>query len=209
MSQAPAATQPVAKTGPVRTESNRALGWLLLIGGGIGFLASFTLMVEKLHVLTDPTFVPSCSLNAVVSCTDVMMSSQAGIFGFPNPLIGIATFPILILLGALLLSAVRLPDWIWLGLQLGVVFGLVFVIWLITQALWSIEALCIYCMLVWAVVIPIFWAVTAATFTNGAMADGESKFSQVLAKGTWLWIALSWALVVVLVVVTFADRWTS
>src|SRR3712207_6860130 len=39
----------------------------------------------------------------------------------------------------------------------GITLGVVFVGWLITQSLYSIHALCPYCVVVWAVVIPTFW----------------------------------------------------
>lgn len=188
------------------TRSVRAVAWTLVVGGALGFVAAFTLMVEKLHVLSDPNYTPTCSVNAVVNCTDVMMSSQAEIFGFPNPLIGIAAFPVLVVLGALLLSGLRLPDWVWLGLQVGVVFGLVFVAWLISQAVYDISALCPYCMVVWAVVIPIFWLVTAETLNNGALADGTSGTSRVLDRFKWLIAAACLAVVTVLVFVEFGDQ---
>ncbi len=41
----------------MRTET-RNLALLLLVGGSIGLAASFTLMVEKVHLLTDPGYVP-------------------------------------------------------------------------------------------------------------------------------------------------------
>lgn len=200
-----------ADTGSDRADvrDQRSVGWVLLIGGTIGLVAAFTLMVEKLHVLTDPTYVPSCTMDAVLSCTDVMMSDQAGVFGFPNPLLGIGAFPVLMVLGALLVARVRLPDWVWLGLQIGVVLGLVFVGWLISQTLWQIEAVCPYCMVVWAVVIPIFWTVTAEVFSNGAMAEGTSAASRALVRWKWLFTALTWAVVLTLVLVRFWDHWMS
>ena len=52
-------------------------------------LASLTLTVEKIELLIDPSYVPSCSINPVLSCGSVMVTHQASVFGFPNPLIGI------------------------------------------------------------------------------------------------------------------------
>jgi len=45
-------------------------------------------------------------------------------------------------------------------LQVGVTFGVLFVHWLMFQSLYEIGALCPYCMVVWAVMIPIFWYTT-------------------------------------------------
>lgn len=81
-------------------------------------------------------------------------------FGFPNPLLGIAAFAMVAASGAALLAGTTQRRWFWLGLQTGVTFGLVFVHWLIYQSLYVIGALCPYCMIVWAVTIPLFWYVT-------------------------------------------------
>ncbi|MER5650580.1 vitamin K epoxide reductase family protein [Streptosporangium sp. NPDC002524] len=138
----------------------RSLPWLLLVGGAIGLGAAFTLTVEKIALLKDPSYVPSCSVNPVLSCGSVMTTPQAEVFGFPNPLLGIAAFALVATVGAALLSGARLGRWFWLGLQAGVTFGVVFVHWLVFQSLYVIGALCPYCMLVWAVTIPIFLYVT-------------------------------------------------
>jgi hypothetical protein len=55
------------------------------------------------------------------------------------------------------LAGVTLPRWVWLSLQAGAVFGLLFGHWLIFQSLYEIGALCPYCMVVWVVMITVFW----------------------------------------------------
>jgi uncharacterized membrane protein len=138
----------------------RGLAWLLLVGGLIGLTAAFVLAVEKYALLADPTYVPSCSLNPVLSCGSIMASAQAEAFGFPNPLLGVLGFPVATCIGAVLLAGARPAPWFWGGLQVGVTAGAVFVHWLIFNSLYRIGALCPYCMAVWAVTIPIFWYVT-------------------------------------------------
>ena len=130
----------------------RLLPWLLLVGGLLGAAAAFVLTVEKIALITDPEFIPSCSLNPILNCGSIMKTDQAELLGFPNPLIGLITFPVLAATGALLLARVRLPRWYWLGLQAGATLAVVFVGWLIFQSLYRIDALCPYCMVVWAVV---------------------------------------------------------
>ena len=138
----------------------RTLPWLLLVGGGIGFLAAFVLTVEKIALIADPSYRPSCSINPVLSCGSVMATPQAAAFGFPNSLLGVGGFAVVAATGAALLAGARLRGWYWAGLQAGVLFGAGFVHWLIGQSLYRIGALCPYCMIVWAVTIPIFWYVT-------------------------------------------------
>jgi uncharacterized membrane protein len=118
------------------------------------------LTVEKFAMLRDPAYVPSCSINPILSCGSVMTKPQAEVFGFPNPLIGIAAFSAVATIGAALLAGATFRRWFWLGLQAGATLGVVFVHWLIFQSLYRIGALCPYCMVVWTVTIPIFWYVT-------------------------------------------------
>ena len=160
--------RPVTEAGP-GNPFPRLLPWLLLLGGALGTAASGILTVEKIARLRDPTYVPSCSLNPVVSCGSVMDSAQAGAFGFPNPLLGIAGFVVVTTVGAGLLAGARFGRWFWLGLQAGVTFGVVFVHWLIYHTLYTIGALCPYCMVVWAVTIPIFIYVTLRNVAVGAL----------------------------------------
>ncbi|HEY2089307.1 MAG TPA: vitamin K epoxide reductase family protein, partial [Mycobacterium sp.] len=67
----------------------RASAWWILIAGVIGLIASATLTVEKIELLLNPAYVPSCNLNPIVSCGSVMTTPQASALGFPNSLIGI------------------------------------------------------------------------------------------------------------------------
>jgi uncharacterized membrane protein len=148
--------------------ANRGLSLTLVIGGLIGFIASFALMFERLELLKDPEHIPSCDFgHAVISCASVMETSQAQAFGFPNPLLGIAAFAAVVGIGMALATGARVPRWFWLGLQAGSLFGIGFVTWLQHQSLYSIGSLCPYCMVVWVVMIPIFVAVTAHNVQAG------------------------------------------
>ena len=78
-----------------------------------------------------------------------------GGFGFPNPLLGLVAFAVVVVTGVLAVAKVSLPQWYWIGLTVGTLIGAVFVHWLIFQSLYVIGALCPYCMVVWAVTIPL------------------------------------------------------
>ncbi|MFD8564190.1 vitamin K epoxide reductase family protein [Streptosporangium canum] len=160
----PGAAAETDATQPIVT---RSLPFVLAIGGGLGVLAAFLLVIERLRLAADPGYVPSCSINPILSCGSVMKTEQASVFGFPNPLIGIAAFSVVTAVGMALLAGARFRTWFWYGLQLGTVAGVVFVHWLIFQSLYRIGALCPYCMVVWAVTIPVFWYVTLANLEAG------------------------------------------
>lgn len=150
-------------TAPQPAAFGQSLPWLLLIGGIIGTVAAAVLIIEKMRLLTNPDYVPSCSLNPVLSCGSIMLTPQAEAFGFPNPLIGVAGFAAVATIGAVLMTGAQLPRWFWLALLAGTAFGVTFVTWLMIQSLYVIGALCPYCMIVWAVMIPIFVYVTMHT----------------------------------------------
>ncbi|WP_416905164.1 vitamin K epoxide reductase family protein [Micromonospora echinospora] len=147
--------------------SDRLVGWVLTIGGLVGALAAFVLTVEKMALLKDPAYVPTCSINPILSCGSIMTTDQAEVFGFPNPLIGLATFPVVAATGAAVLARVRLPRWWWLALQAGTVFGVGFVHWLFFQSLYRIGALCPYCMVVWVAMILLFTYTTLHNLDRG------------------------------------------
>jgi len=143
----------------------RTLAWLLTIAGLVGLVAAFVLTVEKIILLKNPDYVPSCSINPVLSCGSVMETPQAELFGFPNPLIGVVGFSVVVTLGVVMVTGYRPPRWVFLGLQVGATAGMVFVGWLIYQSLYRIGALCPYCMVVWVAMSVIFWYVTLHNLT--------------------------------------------
>lgn len=144
----------------VAADLSRVTARVLTAGGLIGAVAALALLLDRIALLENPEFVPACSINAVLSCTSVMTSPQSEVFGFPNPIIGLVTFPVVLTLGLLAASGTRLPGWTWAGLQIGAAGGVLFVHWLIGQSLYSIGALCPWCMAVWIATIPIFWYIT-------------------------------------------------
>ena len=148
---------------------NRPLGWLLVITGVVGWLASGTLVLEKLEVLKDPNHTTVCDVNPWISCGQVMQTWQSSLFGFPNMFIGIVAFAIIITSGNGLLAGATFARWYWLGLQAGVTLGFAFVVWLWSQALYVIHILCPFCMVVWAAMIPLFVWVTIRNISAGVI----------------------------------------
>lgn len=132
----------------MRSESRISAG-TLLIAGISGFLASFILTIDKFKVLKDAGFTPSCNINASINCKSVMLSEQAEVFGFPNSLIGIATFAIMIAISIAIFLKVSFPKLFWQLLVSGTGLAVVFCHWLAFQTIFEIGALCPYCMVAW------------------------------------------------------------
>lgn len=146
-----------AELAHARNMKPRALGIILTLFGAIGLVASMALAIEKFLKLANPDRVASCSLNIFLDCADAMASSQGEVLGFPNPLIGVAVFPVVITLGVVVLTGARLPNWVWRTLLVGTTMGLAFVVFLIYTSVHVLTRLCPYCMVVWAAMIPLFW----------------------------------------------------
>lgn len=144
-----------------------AMPWILIIGGTIGFLASFMLTMDKFKLLEDPNFQPLCSINPVISCVSVAGTPQASAFGFPNMFIGIAGFAMVVTVGVGMLAGARFASWFWRLFNVGPLLGITFIHWLFYQSVYNINALCIYCMIVWAIVTPVFLYTTLYNLREG------------------------------------------
>lgn len=182
----------------------RSYGPMLTVLGAVGLAAAFALAVDKYKILADPEFVPSCNLNPVLSCGSVMKTDQAAVLGFPNPLIGVVAFSVVVTLGVLLSARVTVPRWVLAGLAGGGLLGVVFVHWLAFQSIYRIGALCPWCMVVWTVTLPIaLWSVLLAARTVPAL-----RRPAVAVWSVRFLVLLAWYLVfVVAALVQFWDYW--
>ncbi|GAA3308030.1 vitamin K epoxide reductase family protein [Streptomyces cinereospinus] len=170
---------------PRTVGGSRAFALLLVITGAAGLLAAWVITLDKFKILEaearGETFTPSCSLNPIVSCGSVMESAQASVFGFPNPMLGLVTYGIVICVGMSLLARARFPRWYWLAFNAGTLFGVVFCAWLMFQSLYRINALCLWCSLAWVATIVMFWYVTSLNVRNGFPA-GAGRAQAVLRR---------------------------
>ena len=180
--------------------------WWVLIAGVIGLLASITLTVEKIELLANPSFVPSCNINPIVSCGSVMVTPQASVLGFPNSLLGIAGFTVVVVTGVLAAAKVPLPQWYWVGLAVGVLIGAGFVHWLIFQSLYRIGALCPYCMVVWAVTVTLL-VVVASILVRPVIKDRAGM--RMMFGWRWSIVTFWFTAVFLLIMARFWNYWST
>jgi uncharacterized membrane protein len=175
----------------------RALPYILIISGILGFICAFIIMIDKLQLLTNPSFRPNCDLDPIISCGSVMASKQGSAFGFPNPLIGLAAFPVLITAGMAMLAGGKFKHWFWRGLNAGLFLALLFVHWLFFESVYRLQALCPYCMVVWVVTITSFLYVTLYNAREGHLPlSGRLIGVTDFARRYHLEILISWLLVI-------------
>ena len=175
--------------------------WLLIIGAALGIISAAALTIEKMELLKNPKAALVCDLNPIVACGAVINTPQASAFGFPNPIIGLVGFGVVITVGMALLAGAQFKRWFWLGLQAGTLFGAGFITWLQFQTIFRIGALCPFCMVVWAVTIPIFVYTTVNNLREGHLQfPARLKW---LANGIQKYpgeIVFTWYLIIIMVI---------
>ncbi|MFP7760705.1 vitamin K epoxide reductase family protein [Marisediminicola sp. LYQ134] len=173
---------------PLDRHHRRPLGLavFLVIAGAGGFVAAFALTVERIASLADPRAVLACDFSLLVQCGANLESPQGAVFGFPNPLLGIAGFTAVIAVGVGVLAGGRFARWFWALFTVGVTLAFAFVLWLIGQSIFVLGTLCPWCMVVWAVTIPLFYAVLAHSVRAGIVPAPTRVRSGAATLMTWL-----------------------
>ncbi len=144
-----------------------AFALTLIITGVVGWWAAFSLTIDKLAVLQHPGAQLDCNVSVLVQCGKNLESWQGSVLGFPNPIIGLASWIAPIVVGVSLLAGARFTRWYWILFNLGVAGAMAFVVWLMVQSIFVLGTLCPWCMLTWSVVIPLFLATTARNAAAG------------------------------------------
>ena len=137
-----------------------------------------------------------------------MVTSQASVLGFPNPLLGIVAFTVVSAAGVLAVAKVPLPQWFWAAMAAGILIGAVFVHWLIFQSLYRIGALCPYCMVVWAMTITLL-VVVGSIALRPVLDNREATAARLLYQWRWSITALWFTAVFLLIMVRFWDYWST
>jgi len=179
----------------------------LILFGAIGWVASFGLTLERIKVAGDPAAATACDISPFISCKSVMLSEQAELFGFPNPLLGLAAYFAPILVGFAIIAGAKFASWFWQLLLVGHVLGMAFVFWLFSQSVYVIGSLCIYCMVAWAATIPLFWAIFGKAGSEGHLGARLVKVGQVSYEWTWVLVLLTYIGLVIPILIHFWDYW--
>lgn len=176
---------------PSRLTHTRPTGlavWLI-IAGTIGWIAAFSLTVEKFHLLENPGSSASCDFSLLVQCGANLDSAQGAVFGFPNPILGLAGWVAPIAVGVAVLAGARFARWFWWLFWAGTAFAFGFVLWLIGQSVFALGTLCPWCMVTWVVTIPTFYAVTVHLLRSGIAPVPERARRTAAAAMAWVPLA--------------------
>lgn len=175
----------------------------LIIASALGLLAAFQLTIDKIMLLENPDAALSCNVSVMIQCGANLQSWQGELFGFPNPLLGIAGWMGPLFVGVALLAGARFPRWFWAAFGVGVLAALVFVGWLISQSIYAtnLGVLCPWCMLTWSVTIPTFFATALHLTRNGTFTSNEKVKNRANRLMVWVPLAtiLAYAFIILLV----------
>ena len=189
--------------------SRVAIFGVMLAGGLAALSAAFVLTLEKFHLYEDPNAVLSCSINIVLNCSTVMESWQSHVFGFPNMVIGLMAFAVVVTVALAGLSGVKFPRWWLIAANIGFLGGLIFSYWLFFQSVYAIQVLCPWCLIVTTSTTLIFSSMLHYNLKHNTLGFKQAvndRIQRFLAGGFHQMLVLAWiALMVVLVFVKFGD----
>lgn len=169
-------------------ESKKPNGFaiFLVVVALLGLTAAFALTAEKIHQLQFPGEAASCDFSVLVQCGKNLESWQGSLFGFPNPLLGLMGWPVVLATAAGIFAGAKFAAWYWRAFNVVALGGFIFVIWLYSVSVFSLGTLCPWCMVTWIATIPLFWVSTFWIMKQGAWGSTAQRWGEKL---------LSWALV--------------
>lgn len=144
-----------------------------MVGSAVGFVASSILIYDQVKIWRDPNFVPECNINPLLSCGSVINSGEGHVLGIPAPFLGLVMFTALGTLGLTILIGAKYKKWFWQGLQVAMIAGVAFALWLFWLSLYRINALCPFCLLSDAAVYIMAWYVTLYNLRLGHISVGK------------------------------------
>ncbi len=187
------------------TKRSRGMALYLLLSGLGSWLAAFTLAREG-YLLAKTGATPSCNINPFFSCGNVMDSPQATVFfDAPNQLYGVAGFMLVATVGAAMLAGATMRRWFWVALTLGLFAAYIWLMWMIYQAVFVIGFLCLYCMVVWAIHIPLWWIFLPWAMKQGMLGSGAGirKAGAAWLPYTWILIVINYAVIGLAILIQF------
>jgi len=182
---------------------------VMLVGAILALIAAFVLSLEKIHLLTNPDAILSCSFNLVLNCTAVMQTWQASVFfGIPNMYIGLISFPVIIAVAvAAVWGGATFNKGFLKATNIGVLLGTIFAYWLFFNSVYVIQVLCPWCLVVTFSCTLMLAAITHINLrenTWNLAKKANEKVQKFLQKGYHQLVVASWiVLMIALVFIQF------
>lgn len=167
---------------------------VIAIGASLGLVAAFIQTIEKLILLENKNTVLSCNLNDIFNCSTVLNAPQSSLFGFPNSLICIVIFTLLLTIGIIGMTQSRLSKKFLCYIQCLAIFMLLFALWFLFTSTYIISAICIFCLICFVGLLLINAALWRLNFSGIQEGNRVSQFLQNMNTKNFdlvLWISLA------------------
>jgi uncharacterized membrane protein len=171
----------MSETGTVeRLRQYRKTYWAMLISSTLSLIASLVLSYDAVKLAGTPSSKLSCDINAIVSCGKVAKSWQSSLLGFPNSFLGLILEPVVITVAIAGLSLVVFPRKFMRVAHVGYGLGLLFALWLLSQSLFVIHALCPWCLLVTISTVTVFSTITRVVILENVWNFSEERHQKLV-----------------------------
>ena len=181
----------------------------LLLCSLIGITASGVLTIDKIRLLENPNFSPTCNLSPIVSCISAISSLQSEILHIPNSLFGLVAYSILAFVSVLLLMRTSLPKRIWQLLLYMAVAGFIFVNYLILQSALALHVICPWCFTVWLTTPLILFLLSKAYDNTYDPKTDQSWIMKFRLNWSVFLLVLWYVALFFLLLIVFRDYWSS
>ncbi|MCI9887426.1 hypothetical protein JT358_02965 [Micrococcales bacterium 31B] len=186
-----------------RTVKPWVTGLIVLITGLVSLYSAFMLATERVEVAENENYTPACTAGIYFRCTNVMLSPQAETFHFANYFYGMAGFGLMMGFGVLLMAGATLPLWLKRAYVIGQFAACVFLAYLVYSVVFAIGTMCLWCMLVWAMMAIMFaylqsWAQDEKLFNFGPVGT-------FLRHYPWLVVLLTYIAIVMILYSRFGN----
>jgi uncharacterized membrane protein len=163
-----------------RLRAYRKTYWAMLVSSTLSLIASLILSIDEIKLASNPGGKLSCDINAVVSCGKVAKSWQANLLGFPNSFLGLMLEPVIITVAIAGLGLVTFPRLFMRVAHIGYGLGLLFALWLLSQSLFVIHALCPWCLLVTISTVTVFSTITRIALLENIWNFSEERHQKIV-----------------------------
>lgn len=163
-------------------------------GGVVGLTASFLETIEYQEILKNSHAQLVCNLNSVFSCGNVLNSWQSKIFGFPNSMLCMVFFTLMLTAGLVGLTGGVLVPKLRLWLHGIATFFLGFALWFMWESTFRVHALCILCLFCLAGLLTLNWGWLRTNVDILPMSNRRRKQLQAAMRqgaDTFAWLVLA------------------
>lgn len=181
------------------TDKQKTLYAVMTLAAIIGFLASFWQIIEKIALLQNSSATLVCNINSVFSCSNILNAWQSSVFGFPNSLMCVAFFAVMMTAGLVGWTGGTIYKNLRLVFQGATLFFIGFGFWYLWQSIFAVGSLCVFCIFCYGGVLAVSYSWLRLNQNDLPIGKKAKKvINKTIANGSDIFIWLSIAMIIVL-----------